>query len=287
MNKNIALVLSGGGARGIAHIGVIEELEKQGYHIQSISGSSMGALVAATYVLGNMQAYKEWIYTLDKKEVFKLIDFSFSTQGLIKGDRLFKKIKEFIDDTNIEDLKIPFSAIATDITNDKEVVFDKGSIFKAVRASIAIPTVFTPVYLNDATLVDGGVINNIPLNRVKKTDNALMVAVHVNADTPALKKFRKKSKTEESIYLEKIRRFKIHLNKSKTPPKTDKLGYFSLLNKTISLMVDQMAKMTIEQYKPDILINISRDTCGTFDFYKARELVAVGKEETKRVLDRL
>ncbi len=285
MKKDIALVLSGGGARGIAHIGVIEELEKQGYVISSISGTSMGALVAATYVLGTMQDYKEWIYTLDRKEIYKLIDFSFSSSGLIKGDRLFKKMRTFIDDTKIENLKINYTAIATDIKNNKEVVFDRGSIFKAVRASIAIPTVFTPVYETNAILVDGGVVNNIPLNRIKRVPNSLLVGVHVNADIPNLQSGQKTSKREESIYLEKINNFKNHLKfVKKKSDETDKLGYFSLLNKTISLMVDQMAKMSIEQYKPDILINISRETCSTFDFYKAKELVRVGKEQTQKSL---
>ncbi len=285
MKKNIALVLSGGGARGIAHIGVIEELENQGYTIDSIAGTSMGALVGATYVLGSMPSYKKWIYTLDKKEVFKLIDFSFSSHGLIKGDKLFKKMKEFIDDTPIEEIAIPYTAIATDIKNNREMVYNTGSIFKAVRASIAIPTVFTPLYEEDSILVDGGVVNNIPLNRIKRKQGSLLVAVHVNADKPPLLLDKQQADKEQSVYLDKIKRFRTHLNQSK--PKTEKLGYFSLLNKTIALMVDQMAKMTIEQYKPDILIDISRETCQTFDFYKAKELVQIGREETRLALTKI
>ena len=127
MNNNVSLVLSGGGARGIAHIGVIEELEKQGFNIKSISGTSMGSLVGAVYAVGKMQEYKNWIYTLDRLDVFKLIDFTFSSQGLVKGDRVFKKMKEFIPDTNIEDLEIHYAATAADIINNKEVVFTKGS----------------------------------------------------------------------------------------------------------------------------------------------------------------
>ena len=145
MKQPISLVLSGGGARGIAHIGAIEELEKQGFKIKSIAGTSMGALVGGLYALGKMQEYKEWIFTLDKLDIFRLIDFTFNTQGLIRGDRVFNKMKKFIPDMNIEELKIPYAAVATDITNGKEVVFTNGSIYEAIRASIAIPTVFTPV----------------------------------------------------------------------------------------------------------------------------------------------
>ena len=151
--KKVSLVLSGGGARGIAHIGVIEELEKQGYEIVSISGTSMGSLVGAIYSLGKMEEFKNWIYTMDKLDIFKYIDFTFSTQGLVKGDRVFNKMKEFIPDRNIEDLKINYSATATDITNKKEVVFTKGSIYEAVRASVAIPTVFTPVKIENSLLI--------------------------------------------------------------------------------------------------------------------------------------
>ena len=176
MKKNVALVLSGGGARGIAHIGVIEELEKQGFDIKSISGTSMGALVGGVYAVGKMQEYKNWICTLDKFDVFKLVDFTFSTQGLVKGDRVINKMKEFIPDINIEDLKIYYAATATDISRKEEVVFTKGSLYEAVRASISIPTVFTPVKTENSLLVDGGVINNVPINHVKRTKDDIIIA---------------------------------------------------------------------------------------------------------------
>ena len=117
------MVLSGGGARGIAHIGVIEELEKQGYEIVSIAGTSMGAMVGGVYALGKMAEFKKWMCSLDKIKVFNLVDFSFSNQGLVKGDRVFNAMKEFIEDKNIEDLKIRFVAVAVDLLNKKEVVF--------------------------------------------------------------------------------------------------------------------------------------------------------------------
>jgi NTE family protein len=166
MKQKVSLVLSGGGARGIAHIGVIEELEKQGFEIASISGTSMGAVVGGVYALGKMEEYKNWLYTLDKIKIFSLIDFSFSTQGLVKGDKLLNTVKAFIPDANIEDLSIPYAAIAADIINKKEVVFTKGSLFDAIRASMAIPTVFTPVKTEHGLLIDGGIINNMPINHV-------------------------------------------------------------------------------------------------------------------------
>jgi NTE family protein len=279
MKNKLALVLSGGGARGIAHIGVIEELERQGFKIKSISGTSMGALVGGVYAVGKMQEYKNWIYTLDKLDVFKLVDFTFSKQGLIKGDRVLNKMKEFIPDINIEDLKIFYAATATDISSREEVVFTKGSLYEAIRASISIPTVFTPVKTENSILVDGGVINNIPVNHVKRTKDDILIAVHVNADIPVYKPISPKNEIDkkQSLYLKRIKEFQSKLYKNLTMGKGDEMGYFNLINKTINLLIHQISKMTIEKYPPDILVNISRNSCGTFDFYKAEELVEIGR----------
>jgi NTE family protein len=286
MGGKVSLVLSGGGARGTAHIGVIEELEKQGFEIVSISGTSMGALVGAIYSIGKMEEYKNWIYSLDKLDVFKLIDFTFSSQGLVKVDRVFKKMKEFIPDKNIEDLKIHYTAIATDITNKKEVVFTKGSIYEAVRASIAIPTVFTPVKIENSILVDGGVINNVPINHVKRTKGDILIVVHVNADVPVYMPSISidEENKRQSKYRTKIEKFQNELNKTNSKTKNEKLGYFKLINKTVGLLTYQISKMTIEKYPPDILINISRNSCGTFDFYKAEELVEIGRHAAVKSL---
>ncbi len=282
IKKNVSLVLSGGGARGIAHIGIIEELEKQGFNIKSISGTSMGALVGGIYALGKMQEYKEWIYTLDELEVFKLIDFTFNSQGLVKGERVFEKMKKFIPDKDIEKLKINFIATATDITNRKEVIFTKGKICKAIRASIAIPTIFTPVKTKNSILVDGGVINNIPINHVKRTKGDILVVVNVNADVPVYKPHISKRKKEkkQSIYLKEIRKLKNKLDEINSKNKNKKINYFDIINKTISILTQQISKMKIEQFPPDILINVSRNSCGVFDFYKAEELVEIGRHTT-------
>ncbi len=284
MKKNVSLVLSGGGARGVAHIGAIEELENQGFVIKSIAGTSMGSLVGAVYAVGKMQEYKNWIYTLDKLDVLKLIDFTFSLQGLIKGDRVFEKMKQFIPDLNIEELKIHYVATATDISSSKEVIFTKGSIYDAVRASIAIPTVITPVETDDSILVDGGVINPVPINHVKRTKDDILIVVYVNADIPVYKPVILKNKKDkkQSVYLQRIKEFQSHLTKINPLDKNDKIGYFNLINKTLSLLTHQISKMTMEKYPPDILINVSRQTCGVFDFYRAEELVEIGRHATEK-----
>lgn len=280
MERKVSLVLSGGGARGIAHIGAIEEIKKQGFEISSISGTSMGALVGGVYALGKMEEFKNWLYSLDKIKVFKLIDFTFSSQGLIKGDKVLSTIKEFISDENIENLKISFAAVATDIVNKKEVVFTKGSIYDAIRASISIPTVFTPVKTENGLLVDGGVVNNIPINQVKRTVNDLLVVVNVNADIPAFKSLvsKKEIDKKQSTYKKKIQDFSKHLHKITPSNNKERLGYFNLIDKTINLMIHHMSEMTLETYSPDVLINISRESSSTFDFYKAEELVEIGRK---------
>lgn len=241
----------------------------------------MGALVGAFYSIGKMEEYKNWIYTLDKMEVFKLIDFTFSSQGLVKGDRVFNKMKALIPDINIEDLKIHYTATATDIKNKKEVVFTKGSIYDAVRASIAIPTVITPVKTENSLFVDGGVINPVPINHAKRSKDDILVVVHVNADVPVIKppitKNKKEKEKEKLKYLRRIKMFQKQLNRINPKAQDERLGYFNLMNKTVGLLTYQISKIMIEKYPPDILINISRESCDVFDFYKAEELVEIGR----------
>ncbi|HDO26967.1 MAG TPA: patatin, partial [Bacteroidetes bacterium] len=164
MKNKVALVLSSGGSKGLAHIGAINVLEKNGFEITSVSGSSIGSVIGGIYAMGELPRYTEWVKTLNKKTIWGLMDFAFSTQGLLKGENVFNKMKTFIPDRDIEEMNIPFSAIATDLINEKEVVFDKGSFYDAVRASVAIPTVFTPVKYKDTILVDGGVLNPLPID---------------------------------------------------------------------------------------------------------------------------
>ncbi len=287
MKQKVSLVLSGGGARGIAHIGVIEVLEKLNFEIVSITGTSMGALVGGIYALGKLDEFKTWLFTLDKLKIFKLFDFSFSSQGLIKGDKVINELKKFIPDKKIEDLNIFFAAVAVDILNKKEVVFTKGSIFEAIRASIAIPTVFTPVNWEASLLVDGGVLNNIPINHAKRCPDDLLIAVNVNADIPPYKPtlLKKEIETKQSNYKKKVKDFRDHLQKNMPVNKNENLGYFDLINKTISLMTGHIAQTIIEKYPPDILINISRDSSGTFDFYKAEELVEIGRYSAQKILE--
>lgn len=266
MSKNISLVLSGGGARGIAHIAVIEELEKLGYTIKSISGTSMGALIGGVYAAGNLEPFKNWLLELNKTKIFKLLDFSFSTQGLVKGDRIFNEIKPFITDVNIENLPIKYNATAFDIANNKEVVFDEGSLFRAIRASISIPTIFTPVNIDNSVLVDGGVVNNIPITNIDRFPNDILIAVNVNAGiTEEVIRFSSNHKSEYNV---------ANLNNRLAK----KYNYFTLVNNTLVTMTNHVSNMILDKYPPDILIEVPRSCAGVFDFYKTSLILEFGRK---------
>lgn len=276
MEKNVTLVLSGGGARGFAHIGAIEEIESRGYKICSIAGTSMGAMIGGVYAVGKMKEFKEWAYTLDKQEILKLIDFSFSNQGLIKGYKLLKKMKEFIPDANIEDLKIKYTATAYDLAQNNEIVFREGSLYNAIRASVSIPTVFTPVISGNLVLVDGGVVNNIPIKNAIRTENDSLIAVYVNADVPV---------SHQNISDQKKGHNLKSLCKTNPTDQRKKFHYINLINNTMAVMTNHMSVSIIRNSPPDILVEIAKKSCGTFDFYKAEELVEIGRFATKEKLN--
>lgn len=289
MKQKVALVLGSGGARGTAHIGVIRELVKQGYEITSISGTSMGALVGGVYAAGKLDEYEEWLTSLGKMDVFNLVDFTLSTSGIIKADKVLKELQKFIPDQKIEDLAIKYSAVATDIKQRKEVVITEGSLYDAIRASISIPMVITPLQKNDTLFVDGGVLNPLPLNRVYRQENDILIAVDVNAQIP----YKNPINNDPEIgYFEQLTHGKLngfHKKLANLIPSTKKgnPGYFSLINDTSSLMLAQITKLSLELNPPDVLIQISRSSCGTFDFYKAGELIEIGEKTTVESLKKI
>ena len=174
-------MLAGGGARGVAHIGAIEELESQGFEVHAVAGTSMGALVGGMYASGHLEPFKEWMYTLDKYKVFGLVDFALSTEGLVKGDRVMRAMQELVPDVRIEQMPVPFAAVAADLVTGREVVLDRGGLYDAIRASISIPSVFRPVHRDGMVLVDGGMVNPVPYDRVRRSEGDLLVAVDVCA----------------------------------------------------------------------------------------------------------
>lgn len=292
----VSLVLSGGGARGIAHIGVIEELEERGYEIASVTGTSMGALVGGVYADNALNPFREWLLSLDKLRVFRLVDFTLSRSGLVKGDRVFNRMKDFIPDTPIEELPIPYAAVAVDLVSKKEVVFRNGSLFDAIRASVSIPSVLTPVKSEGRLLVDGGVLNNIPISHAHRVPGDILVVVNVNASIEVKKPDISSEEREKQkrAYQKKTEEFQAYVHKilhhSSTKPvhnsHKEDMGYFNLIDKTISLMTDHMSKLAIKEFEPDVLMEVSHDACGTFDFYRAGEMVEMGRVAARESLYR-
>lgn len=284
-NKNVALVLSSGGSKGLAHIGVINELERQGFTITSVTGSSIGSVIGGLYAMGKLPEYIDWVKTLDKKKIWGLMDFTFSKNGLLKGERVFNTMQSFIPDEPIENMQIPFSAVATDIINEKEIVFSSGSFYEAIRASIAIPTAIKPVKYKDTFLVDGGVLCPIPIEYVKRNKDDILVVVNLYG-TKKEKTTKKELNTKSQNYFyKKYNDYVNSISKLITSGDKNSLGYFSLLNATTFAMVHKLSKLTIDKHQPDITINIPTNAANTFDFHKATELIKLGENSAKTEID--
>jgi len=271
----------------LAHIGVIEELEQAGFEIKSVAGTSMGALVGGIFATGKLKECTEWICSLDKKSVLSMFDFTISSTGLVKGQKVLDQIQQRIPDLPIEDLLVHFCAVATDIKNQKENVFEKGSLFEAIRASISIPGVFIPYKSDGKILVDGGVVNPLPLNHVKRPENSILVAVDVNA-AHALhhskrKKIRESQNNHELKFLELLRTKSKNLKLQKN--EEEQYNYYQLLTLSAQMMLQRITNLTLAIYPPDMLIRIPMDSFGTFHFYKAKEIIESGRNAAKKALE--
>lgn len=339
MSKRVALVLGSGGARGYAHIGVIEEIERRGYDIACVAGCSMGAVIGGIYAAGKLDEYRNWIESLDYLDVLRLVDVSFRL-GAIRGDKVFGQIRKIVGEINIEQLRIPYTAVAADLTNQQEIWFQEGCLHQAMRASAAIPSLFTPVMQGNRTLVDGGILNPLPIVPVVSSHCDLIIAVNLNAtnqkqyqlpviERPAAFKMRfdallsslgsrlpfRRKPAEELIRIEKeivaegLAPPSPWLADSADPenqqpaaaperegaPKSatgsfiiDNVGPASLLdliNQSFEVMQTSLAQYKIAGYPPDVLINVPKRVCRFFEFYKAPELIALGREIARDTLD--
>ncbi|MDF1877140.1 patatin-like phospholipase family protein [Sulfurimonas sp. SAG-AH-194-L11] len=284
--QTISLVLGSGGARGYAHIGVIEELLQNNYEIQSISGSSMGAFVGALYACGKLEEFKEWILTLDIIDVIKLVDFSLTGKGVIGGDKVFSVVEKMIGDILIEDLPIKYTAVATDIIKQKEVWIQKGKLLDAVRASVAIPTILTPKEIDGRFLIDGGILNPLPIAPTISDTTDMTIAVSLNAKTT--KHYRidiprneseKKSRMEKMILNMKQKAEKLFERESKS--EFESMSMFDIIGRTIDTMQNAVLECKMAGYSPDIIIGIPNDACGFYEFNRAYEMIELGKMITK------
>jgi len=254
MKHKISLVLGSGGARGLAHIGVIKWLTAKGYEIDEIVGCSIGSLVGAAFAEGRINELSHWMSNLTKREVFRLMDFTDPRFGILKGERVFHTLQDVFEDMAIEDLKIKYTAVATDLVEGKEVIFREGSIYAAIRASIAIPAVFRGVEQKGRFLVDGGVLNPIPINYVQETNT---ITVVVNLDGAP-------NGDNETHYA--------------------KLNALGILQESYIAMRRRLSNMSLALYKPDYVVDVPHNMAGIWDFDRASELIENGYELAEKQL---
>jgi NTE family protein len=310
--KTLSLALGSGGARGLAHIGIIDWLTDHGYRIGSISGASMGALVGGIYAAGELDAYKRWVSALSAGDVLSFVDLAFSGAGLIKGDRLMGALRSMVGEHAIEDLSMSYTAVATDIDRQREVWISQGPLFDAIRASIAVPGVFTPHLYRGLTLVDGGLLNPVPIAPTFRDFTDMTVAVNLNAQTAKPKKptgddvgsaFPKDEPTSlnpggktsnDPSYQDRIRQFWEAIGNSLTGHDEDKIGVFDLTLRSFETMQNAITEVKLAAYQPDVVINVPRDACAAHEFHRAKELIelghrlaeeAMGADTTKRDAD--
>jgi NTE family protein len=281
MAKDVALVLSSGGARGLAHIGAIEELEARGYRITSIAGCSMGSLIAGVYAAGKLEEFREWMKSIDRKKMLELTDFSLSFNHLAKGTRIIEAIMAFVPDMPIEELPIPYCAVATDWKAGREVVFRKGSLFEAIRASISLPSFYEPVQRDGMILIDGGVTNPIPLNRVVRHEGDILVGVDVSGQD-----YETQSKLHQEM--EEKRKRSNSLSQqilNKLIPDNLDFNHYTMLSRVSSLMIRQNSILMAQLMKPDVLVDIQMSRYGGFDYDKSEKIIAIGRKKTQQALD--
>ncbi len=280
--KTVSLVLGSGGARGYAHIGIINYLIEQGFTINSISGSSMGALVGGIYAAGKLDIYSQWVTALEKKDTISLLDFSFSQQGLFKGEKIINVLKKMICDYNIEDLPISYTAVATDINRQKEIWINQGSLFDAIRASIAIPLIFTPHDYMGMQLIDGSVINPIPIAPTLNDKTDITIAVNPNGrPKPKIQKNSSSITTNNensNNYRQRITDFITGLQSKSDKIADDSMSAYDLITKTSETMQNKITGLQLAAYSPDIVISVPRNVCSFYEFYRAQEIIDIGYE---------
>jgi NTE family protein len=296
IEKTVSLVLGSGGARGYAHIGVIHWLEEHGYRIRSIYGCSMGSLVGGIYAAGKLDEYIAWAAALQRLDIVRLLDPNFGRSGLFKGERVMKALRELVGSHLIEDLEIRFTAVAADIDTQEEVRIDRGPLFDAIRASVAIPTVLTPIEINGRRLVDGGIINPLPVDPALADDTDLTIAVNLSArpspnppadpdpgdqEPPSSSSRRKRIAAFFSELGDRMKGDNHKKKDANDPPRTS-----DLISLSIEIMQGTITNLKLAAAPPDHLINVPRNTCSFYEFHRAEELIALGYKLAQDTISR-
>jgi len=281
--KTVSLVLGSGGARGLAHIGVIQWLTGNGYEIRSVSGSSIGALIGGIYAAGKLDVYAEWVLALERMQVLRLLDPAFGRSGLFKGERIMAVLRELIGEFDIERLPISFTAVAADLDSGAEVWLREGKLFDAIRASIATPLIFTPYEHGGRTLLDGGLGHPVPGAPTLADTTDLTVAVDLSGPfeaqlPPAV---ASAPRPDANNYAQRIRAFVESLQGPKRPPDPAP-GMFDVAMAAMDTMQSTIARLKLAAYAPNVMIEIPRNACGYIEFWRAEAMIALGLERTRR-----
>ncbi len=282
--KNVALVLSSGSSRGLAHIGAIEALEARGYTITSVAGCSMGAIVGGMYAAGKLAELKTWFAEMTRKRMFELTDFGLSTRYLVKGEKIMEALGELIPDLKIEDLPVPLSLVSTDMNTGDEVVFRSGNLNRAIRASFSIPLILQPVHEGDMLLMDGGIANPLPLNRVKRREGDILVSSNVSARwvKPETTEKAPVPRINEPSWLDRLleQRDKIFSKQAE-----EQLGALAILDKVSDVMIQQHGELMKQLCPPDINIDVAMNQFGSFDYDHADEIIRFGYDKMNKAID--
>jgi len=311
--QSVALVLGAGGARGLAHIGVIEVLQARGFEINAVVGCSMGSLVGGIFAAGKLQQYRDWTCKLDRSDVLRLLDFNFGLPGLIRGDRVIGVLRDLVGEHRIEDLAIPFTAVATDLDSQREVWLSRGSLFDAIRASIAIPMLFTPHRVDGRDLVDGGLLAPLPIaptrsahvDRVIAVDVNGPIAWHLPGDPPSDETLAAAygvdvdlvhedeevaAEDEEGASLRARMTALWNSWREHDEPVRDnghKRSMLDLMARSLDTMHAHMTRMHLAQDPPDLLIQIPSNTCAIYEYWRAREMIELGRRAAEKALAEL
>lgn len=272
----VSLVLGSGGARGLAHIGVIHWLEEHGFSIRSVAGTSMGALIGGVYAAGKLPETERWLRSVTRRDMLALIDLSWQKSGMLRGDRLISALKELVGDQPIEELPIAYTAVAVDVRTHKEVWLRRGSLFSAIRASISIPLLFTPFSYKGADLVDGGILNPVPIAPTFGDETDLTIAVNLDgfpqeSELPAEPEAAPDGDADDGI-----KRFIARFTPGTRTHSESDWGPYEIALRSFETMQSAIARHKLAAYPPDVVIEIANNVCQTLDFHRAAHMVELG-----------
>ena len=302
----VALALGSGGARGYAHIGVIDELHDRGYQIVGIAGSSMGALVGGLQAAEHLDEFADWARSLTQRAILRLLDPSITAAGVLRAEKILDAVRDILGDATIEQLPIPFTAVVTDLLAGKSVWLQRGPVDEAIRASIAIPGVIAPHVVDGRLLADGGILDPLPMAPIAAVNADLTIAVSLsgseaggNAEPeprPTTEWLnRMLSSTSALLDFPTARAVLNRLGVSITEdpddadgdeePEVRTLSGFEVMNRTIDIAQAALARHTMAAYPPDLLIEVPRSACRGLEFHRAAEVIDIGRALAARALD--